>query len=457
MEAVQQDLARVAGGCAMNDRDAAAPASDSERVPFVAWMSMAILLLLTVFSYVDRTIISLMVDPIKGDLGISDVQVSLLQGFSFAFVFALASIPMGWLSDRYSRRAVAMIGVLVWSSATILCGMARNFGQLFAARLGVGVGEAALPPSAYGIIAELFPKKRLATAIGLLAAGSALGSSLAYAVGGVAIGWSQHHAASFGMADWQLVFIIVGLPSLVLAPLLLLIPRSKRPAGASSTAMADSKEYRAWLRLHGGYVILTALGVGCYASVAYAVSAWVPAYLFRKFGLDAATIGLTLGALHAVTGLVGFVGSGWLVDRLHSRGVPNAHFRYIQFAGLSCGALGLVCFSLVPSVPLVLVFLGLIYVLAPVTGPALAHIQLSSPSRFHGRNVALFQLIMNLLAMIAGPSSAALFSQILFGGPQHIGLGIAATFAVFSPLGFILVTAAKASARRALLAEETRS
>ena len=149
-----------------------------------AWTVVAILIATAVLSYTDRQVLSLLVDPIRGELGISDTQVSLLLGTAFAVVYGIAGIPLGVLADRTSRRNLIFAGVLVWSCGTLACGFSHSFGQLFAARIVVGLGEAVLSPAAISLISDYFPPSRRGTAVGFFLSGIAMGIGAAILIGG---------------------------------------------------------------------------------------------------------------------------------------------------------------------------------------------------------------------------------------------------------------------------------
>ena len=162
-----------------------------------AWYVVVVLTLANVSGFVDRQILSLLVEPIKRDLGVSDTQVSLLMGLSFAVFYSLLGIPIGRLADRTSRRAIVAVGAALWSLLTALSGIARTFGQLFVMRVGVGVGEATLGPSAVSLIADAFPRERRGTAMSVYMLGTFLGSGIAYALGAWVV------ALTANQAPWQ--------------------------------------------------------------------------------------------------------------------------------------------------------------------------------------------------------------------------------------------------------------
>ena len=152
-----------------------------------AWYTVGLLFVAYTFSFVDRFILTLLIEPIKQDFNLSDTGVSLLVGFAFVIFYTFLGIPIGRLADRVNRRNLIVAGITLWSCMTALCGMARGFGSLFVARVGVGVGEAALSPAAYSMIADLFPPKKLGRALSVYTAGAFVGVGLALIVGGLVV------------------------------------------------------------------------------------------------------------------------------------------------------------------------------------------------------------------------------------------------------------------------------
>jgi MFS family permease len=187
-----------------------------------AWYTVAILFMFYWLSILDRLIISLLVKPIRQDLNISDFELSLLQGFAFGIFYAICGLPLGWLVDRMSRRKIIYFGVTVWSFATFSCGLARNYFQLFLSRVGVGAGEASLSPAAYSLLADSFPPQKLTLAITIFGLGSLIGTGMAYALGGMVVEMASNGdpviLPLIGEAKpWQLVFMVIGLPGVLLA------------------------------------------------------------------------------------------------------------------------------------------------------------------------------------------------------------------------------------------------
>lgn len=419
-----------------------------EKISMRTWLSLAILLLFFILSAVDRMIIGLMVDMIKADLDVTDFQIGLLQGLAFALFYALASIPMAWIADKTSRHWVIFAGVTIWSIFTALCGLATSYWQLFLARVGVGAGEATLSPSAYALVSDLFPPRRIALAVGILAGGLALGGGLAVGIGGAAVQLASEIGPVAGLRPWQMTFILVGLPGVLLAPLVFLVPRPK-------VKILSAPEIRAlpglapWLRHNWLYLTGLFLGMAFHAVLAYAMMTWAPAYFSRHFGLEPIVIGSTLGLVISMGGLIGFIGGGWFTDWLYAAGIRNAHLGYCAINCVLVSVLGVAAFAFAPTVWVSLTLLFFIFALQCMTGPAVASLQMTTPNHFRARTIALMTVTYTLIGMIIGPSGTPFFADFLFSGPDDIGLGLAVLFAVFGPLGALSFFVAMAPALRA--------
>lgn len=201
-----------------------------------AWYVVFICMLAYIFSYVDRQILVLMIEPIKADLNLTDTQFSLLHGLAFSLFYALIGLPIVYLADRFSRPAIISMGIIIWSIATAACGLSKNFIQLFLSRMSVGVGEAVLSPAAYSIFSNLFSKRQLGRAVGVYSIGSFIGGGLAFLVGGYVIsllkGTTLVDIPILGMLrPWQVAFIIVGLPGVLIGIVFALTVRDPERQG----------------------------------------------------------------------------------------------------------------------------------------------------------------------------------------------------------------------------------
>jgi MFS family permease len=283
----------------------------------------------------DRFIVSLLVDPIKRDLGLTDLQFGMLHGVGFALTYAILGLVCGALADRFSRRWLIFAGVSIWSLATAALGVAQNFWQLLVARLGVGAGEAALNPCATSMITDLFPRQRLTLAMAVYSLGATLGGGTAFMIGGALIELVSHAEVVSvpiigDIRSWQAVFLIVGLPGLLVAFMVFTMPDPVRRGPRAET--------QSWRSTYGGllrfmnarrrFFFCHYAGFGLASAVIAGCSTWYPAHLGRAFGWGAAQIGLSLGVTLIVAGIVGKVICGRAVDAMYQRGMRDAQMRW---------------------------------------------------------------------------------------------------------------------------------
>lgn len=393
--------------------------------PRVAWFSVGILLVVAIMSYLDRQIISLMVEPMKASLGVSDFEIGLLQGVAFGLFYALFGLPIGWLVDRYSRRKIIYFGMTLWSMAAGACGLASTYTQLLLARFGVGIGEASLSPAAYSMIADLFPPRRLALALGVFATGSSIGGALAYMAGGALIAKFEAIGATalplIGVVEpWQMVFLVTGLPGIGIAALMFLVPEPVRLRRKVDLAVPD-RGVMHFLLANRRYFICHFVGFGLIAVMAYGTAAWAPAMLMRRYELGVAEVGIILGTVGALSGIPGFIFGGWFVDRWFARGRRDAHLRYFVYACLVGVVMAVVAFQLADGILwLFIPAYALLHFLQPFTGPAVAHLQIVTPNEYRGRVSALFVLVFNLMGMCLGPPSVAFITTFVFRDPMQV-------------------------------------
>ena len=421
---------------------------------FRAWASVAVLLIIAVMSYLDRQIISLMVEPIKASLKVSDFQIGLLQGVAFGLFYAAFGLPIGWLVDRFSRRKIIYFGMTLWSLSAGACGLASTYWHLLLARFGVGVGEASLSPAAYSMIADLFPPRRLALAIGVYSTGAGIGGSLAYVAGGAVIAKLEAAGAlSFPLVGvlepWQIVFLLTGLPGVAIALLVFLIPEPVRQLRTARTTAQDDGFFE-FLRSRRRYLTCHFLGFGLIAVLSYGAAAWVPALLMRRYGMTVGDVGVTMGLLTAVSGIPAYAFAGWFVDGWFARGRRDAHLRYFVYACLIGGAAALVAFGLAETLWLFVPAYALLHFLQPFGGPAVAHLQMATPTEYRGRVSALFVLVFNLMGMCLGPPSVAFLTTYVFGDPMKVHLSLLTMYVGVSLAAAFLFWLGLAPARQAV-------
>lgn len=433
----------------------------------VGWYSTIVLALLYWLSILDRSIIALMVDPIKQDLGISDVQFGMLHGLAFAITFSLFGLVAGALTDRFSRRKIVFVSVTIWSAATAACGMAQNFVHLLIARIGVGAGEAGLNPSATSMITDLFPPSKLTFALAVYAIGASFGAGCAYLFGGILVDLvsteSMFHLPVIGeVRPWQAVFYIIGIPGIAIAFLAFSMPEPKRH-GVRSDALPRSTVH-GLLRNYGELLTFIAqrrrfflfhyAGFGCASLSFVGASAWYPAHMGRTFGVDATQIGFSLGITLVIAGICGKFLCGYFVDKLYQRGYRDAQFRWYASCLVAAVPLAIVA-NTSDSYWIFLIGLGAVTtLLSPVAAVYVASLNLVTPNELRGAGVAFYGATIGLAALSLGPIMIAAVSDYGFGG-NAIGYGIATMFAVFCPVAAILLYRGCSAMREAVKIAES--
>ena len=408
------------------------------------WVVVSILMLFSLLAFIDRQILNLLVGPIRADLGISDTQISFLLGLSFALFYTLCSFPLGRLADSHSRRGLIAGGVLLWSLATAAFGVARHYGHLLLARIGVGMGEAVLGPSAYSLIADSFPRERLGRAMSVYSMGVYLGSGLAFILGGSIILFSYRKDSWLlpllgAVRPWQLVFLILGAVGIVMCLLLLLI---REPARNAAYQPASLPALRAAFRERRGVLLRHNLGFAFLSMSAYSSSAWLPSYFVRVHQWEAGQFGLVYGMIILLFCTAGALGGGWWSDRLQRRGTPEAPMLIGTIAaGLSL-PLGLL-FVFPENGTLAAWLIVPAAVLAGMpTGVAAAALQQLAPDNMRGQATALFLFFTNLIGLGCGPTAVALCTDYLFRSDQAVGWSMLLVCGSAQLIGFVLLLSA---------------
>lgn len=410
-----------------------------------AWYAVFILTLANISSFIDRQILSLLVKPIKRDLGLSDTQMSLLMGLSFAIFYTLFGVIIGRLADRKSRRNIIMIGITIWSIMTSFCAGIVTYFQFFLARMGVGVGEATLSPSAYSMISDLFPKERLATAMSVFSMGVFLGSGLATLIGSGIVATlpteGMLNVPIFGeIFPWQLIFIYVGLPGVVIALLLFTI---KEPA-RKNKLMVHGEEAKLSLKdslkiifKHKKAYLLICFMVAFQALINYGCNAWVPTFIARTFGWEIPRAGAFYGGVVVVASILGVMFGGWYADKKTKEGFEDAR---IKISVLGAAITLLVCFvPLLPKPEWVLLGIGIpVFALSAPFGAATAAIQEIMPNQVRALASSIFLFILNLIGIGLGPTSVAVFTDFLFKDENMIRYSLVLLYAIGGGMGLIV-------------------
>ena len=379
--------------------------SDGLFSPATRNYALGVLVVVYTFNFIDRQILSILLEPIKLELGLSDTALGLLTGFAFALFYATLGIPIARYADKNNRRNLIALALAIWSGMTALSGLAQNFWQLLAARIGVGVGEAGCSPPAHSMIADYFPAENRATALGIYSLGIPVGILFGFLAGG----WLNEF---FG---WRVAFFVVGIPGLILAVLVRLT--LAEPTRGMAEGRIDSGEQPGvmetfrfmWRKKSFRHL---AFGGALTAFVGYGLVTWVPSFLVRSHGMETGEIGTWLGLILGIPGGIGIAAGGWMADKLGSRdtrwylwvvsvalliGAPFAFGVY-----LSDSALAALLFLIVP------VALGNFY-----QATTFSQTQGLATLRMRAVAAAVLLFIINIIGLGAGPQAVGILSDLL--------------------------------------------
>lgn len=407
------------------------------------WYAVIILLLAYVLSFVDRIIMSLLLIPIQSDLGISDTQMGLLMGLAFAIFYVAIGIPIAKLSDEKSRRIIVSVGIFLWSLMTAACGLAKSFPHLFFARIGVGVGEATLSPAAYSMIADYFSQNKLGRAIAVYQSGALFGGGLAFIIGGIVVNYAIN-ADSISLPiigvlqPWQIAFIVVGLPGVLMALMMLTVKEPKRTGMKEEFGQSVSiKNTVLFVFANWKVYMAVFVGFGMLAIPITTVFTWFPTYLQRVHEVSIAESGRVLGLILFFLSSSGVLFGGWLVDYLKSKNYQDSFFR----VGLMAAVLP-VPFSLFVSslanfdITIALLCPFVFFASMPLAvGPII--LQIISPNQLRAQMAAIYMLFMNLLTAAIATTGIGFITDYLFQSDVAVGQSIMIVNLFSAPFAFI--------------------
>jgi predicted MFS family arabinose efflux permease len=368
-----------------------------------AWY-VALLFVVSTVSLMDRQLLAILLEPIKRDLGASDTEMGLLTGFAFALFFAVASIPIARAADRYSRRNIIAVALAFWSVMTMLSGYVTTFLQLAAARVGLGVSEAAAMPATLSMLSDLFPRERRAAPLALLAVAAPVGTMIAFTIGGIM-------NAAIG---WRLTFVALGAPGLLLTVVILSTIREPR-RGESEGRSVDARHYD--LPDTIGYLwslrSLRFLAAGASLNV-FAASAklvWSAPFLIRVHHMNTDEAGAWLGITTGVGGIAGVLLGGLAAQRL-ARTDPAWLLRVPALTS-ALAAPFVVLFLMLPASSAPVMNLGASFFGTCMLGPVLAVTQTLAKVRMRALAAALVSLVINLIGTGLGPLTVGVASDLL--------------------------------------------
>jgi len=428
----------------------------------VAWRVTGLLTFAYMLSFVDRQVVNLLVDPIQADLQISDTQISLLQGFAFIITYIIFSIPLGRLADTHSRKFIIAGGVFFWSLATAACGLANSFKQLFVTRAAVGTGEAALTPAAWSMMADYFPPGRRSFPVSIFLMGPYLGAGLSMIAGGAVMGMMADMDVVAvpllgNFRPWQVTFMLVGFPGVLVAALFLRVREPPRklvaPGGGSIGAeqlpgKPSTTDVLAVLREKAAVYTALLVAIPLLVVVLYGLQAWVPSYLVRGFDMSVQDAGLIYGLVALFSGSAGVL-SGPVVGRwMDTRGIDDFPLRLGLWSCLGvCPALLVVALSKSVALALAAVVVASILVTLPLAIAA-STLQTITPGNMRGVIAGMYVVMTSGVGMGLGPTLIALCTDYIVRDRTLVGWSLAIVGLSVASISAILFLRALAPYRR---------
>ncbi|MBT5216638.1 MAG: MFS transporter [Gammaproteobacteria bacterium] len=391
-----------------------------------AWYGVVILTLAYILSFLDRQLLSLVVTDVKSDLNLTDSQMSLILGFAFALFYTTMGIPIGRLADKKSRRTIIGIGITFWCFMTAATGIVKTYIQLFIARVGVGVGEATLSPSALSMISDYFPKEKRGTAMGFFNMGVSVGSGIALILGGQIVAYFADFPPIIlpivgQIYEWQALFIFIGIPGLLVALLMASIKEPSRKgimtvvnkSGDSSEEISIKETIRFIYQRKEAYGWLF-LSMACSVLIGYAFLSWLPTMYIRAYSASIPTITLWLGFAFLIGGPFGATMSGWLGDKLYKKYNNSSHVMLFAYSMIILT----IAAVLVPLMPnyqtATLMFMPQIVMAAGQTALAPVAMINITPNQIRGQVTAVYFFVISMTGYTLGPTSVALITDFVF-------------------------------------------
>jgi len=412
--------------------------------PGYAWYTVSVFALALMINFFDRGIVTLLVEPIKKDLQLSDVEVSMLMGLAYIGFYVVLGLPIARLADLRNRKWIVTAGITAYSVFTALCGFSKGFWHLFLCRVGIGAGEACNGPATFSMLADLFPPEKLPRAIAVMNFGFMAGNGLALLGGGLLVGYLAVHTPItvplLGvMKDWQLTFILAAIPGLLVALVMAVTlrePVRRLPVHASGRDTPSLGEVFRFLLLEWRTYLPMFASLALFSIAAFGAQMWGPSFWIRTHGWTPAQIGVVIGVIALVVSPFGAMTGAKLAEYFFRKGYTDANVRVVVISHLLTIPLG-IAFPLMPSAELaVAVLVVSSFIGTWVIGPQNAALQVVTPGRMRAQVTALFLFVFNVIGFGLGPTVIASVAELGFSHTENpIRWGLLACTAVLGPLG----------------------
>ena len=410
------------------------------------WYVAFILLIGFTFSFIDRQVLNLLVVPIQNDLNITDTQISALQGLAFVITYVGLCVPIGRIIDKTHRVSVMIIGLLIWSAATIACGFSKNYISMFIARMGIGAGESTVHPGSISILGDYFDSDKIASPMSIYLLGPYLGAGIAMIFGAQVLDWTSQMDSNFilplvgEVAPWQLTFIAVGLPGILVACLFLTIREPKRRIQEIESQEAPSfKKIAEYIKNNWQVYGAIIIGNSCLIILLYGLQSWVPTMLLRVYEWDLIQSGRVYGLIAMLAGSAGVLSGPFVLKLMSKNNIDAPHFKLAIF-GISMASLSLVLLPFQANVNIALIFVTLasFFVTLPLAGTSSAMV-IVSPNRIRGVITGIYVVVTSVFGLVLGPFLVASSTDFIFQDPNAVAKSLALVSVLIGPVGIFFM------------------
>ena len=410
------------------------------------WYVAFILLIGFTFSFIDRQVLNLLVVPIQNDLNITDTQISALQGLAFVITYVGLCVPIGRIIDKTHRVSVMIIGLLVWSAATIACGFSKNYISMFIARMGIGAGESTVHPGSISILGDYFDSDKIASPMSIYLLGPYLGAGIAMIFGAQVLDWTSQMDSNFilplvgEVAPWQLTFIAVGLPGILVACLFLTIREPKRRIQEIESQEAPPfKKIAEYIKNNWQVYGAIIIGNSCLIILLYGLQSWVPTMLLRVYEWDLIQSGRIYGLIAMFAGSAGVLSGPFVLNLMNKNNIDAPHFKLAIF-GISMASLSLVLLPFQANVNIALIFVTLasFFVTLPLAGTSSAMV-IVSPNRIRGVITGIYVVVTSVFGLVLGPFLVASSTDFIFQDPNAVAKSLALVSVLIGPVGIFFM------------------
>ena len=418
----------------------------SKKINTYGWYVAFILLIGFTFSFIDRQVLNLLVVPIQNDLNITDTQISALQGLAFVITYVGLCVPIGRIIDKTHRVSVMIIGLLVWSFATVACGFSKNYISMFIARMGIGAGESTVHPGSISILGDYFDSDKIASPMSIYLLGPYLGAGIAMIFGAQVLDWASQMDSNITLpiigevAPWQLTFIAVGLPGILVACLFLTIREPKRKIKEIESDEAPSfKKIAEYIKNNWQVYGAIIIGNSCLIILLYGLQSWVPTMLLRVYEWDLIQSGRIYGLIAMLAGSAGVLSGPFVLKFMNKKNINAPHFKLAIF-GISMASVSLVLLPFQANVNIALIFVTLasFFVTLPLAGTSSAMV-IVSPNRIRGVITGIYVVVTSVFGLVLGPFLVASSTDFIFQDPNAVAKSLALVSVLIGPVGIFFM------------------